>query len=313
MKFVGKMGGDGLHNVQSQVYVQGDRMAQIDERNGTIIDLAAETITNIDYKGQKYSVTTFEQMRQALERAQAKAQEEMDKARKKNPDANVEITYDVDIQDPGRSDTVSGYNAKEMILLITANVRDSDKGQSGAMNMATNMWLTKDVAGYKELQDFHRRMAEKLAWNPNSQMLAGMQQGFQMGDAMAKLQEQAASLEGLAVKQVMRMGGTVEGLQDISAREQQEVAEANEQGSMKEGLKGIGGAALGGFGGFGRKKKTKDPEPAPERSAPKASQAGVLLEMTVESSNFSTAAAPAEKLAVPAGFKQVESDILKGI
>lgn len=312
MKFVGKMAGGGLNNIQSQVYVQGDKMAQIDERSGTIIDLGAQTITNIDYKKQSYSVVTFEQMRQALEQAQAKAQAEMDKARRKNPDAKMEITYNVDVQDPGRSDTVSGYNAKEMILLITANVRDADKGQAGAMNMATNMWLTKDVAGYQEVQDFHKRMAEKLAWNPNSQMLSGMQQGFQMGDAMAKLQEEAASLEGLAVKQVMRMGGTAEGLRNISTSDQQEVADANQESSMKQGLKGLGGA-VGGFGGFGRKSKAKEPAQAPERSAPKASQAGVLIEMTVESSNFSTASIPADKFAIPGGFKQVESDMLKGL
>jgi len=313
MKFVGKMGG-GLDNLDSQVYVQGDKMARVDERSSMIIDLAAETITNVDLKNQRYSVVTFEQMMQAIEQAQAKAQAEMDKARKKNPDANVEITYSVDIQDPNRSQNIAGYNAKEMILLITANVRDADKNQSGAMNIATNMWLAKDIDGYREVQDFHKRMAAKLDWNPNSQMLSGMQQGFQMGDAMAKLQEHAASMEGLPVKQVMRMGGTAEGLQQVSSSDQQEVAEANEQSSMKEGLKGLGGALGGGLGGFGRKKKKdKDPEPARNDGAMKASQAGVLIEMTTESSNFSSAAVPADKFVVPAGFQQVESDMLKGL
>lgn len=311
MKFVGKMGGGGLNNVESQVYLQGDKMARVDERSSTIIDLAVETITNVDLKNQRYSVVTFAQMKQAMEQAQAKAQAEMEKARRKNPDANVEISYSVDIQDPNRSETVAGYNAKEMILLITANVEDADENRSGAMNVATNMWLTKDVDGYRELQDFHKRMAEKLDWSPNSQMLSGMQQGFQMGDAMAKLQEHAASMEGIAVKQVMRMGGTAEGLEQVSSSDQQEVAEANEQSSLKQGLKGAFGGGLGGFGR--KKKKKKEPEPSGDTGAMKASQAGVLIEMTMESSNFSSAPVPEEKLRVPAGFKQVESDLLKSL
>ncbi|MBI1354097.1 MAG: hypothetical protein GC160_07105 [Acidobacteria bacterium] len=313
MKFAGKMAGGGLNNVESKIYLKGDKMARIDERGGTIIDLDAQTITSIDFKGKKYSTITFEQMKQALEQAQAKAQAEMEKARKKNPDAaNVEMSYDVRIEDPKRSATVGGYNAKEMIMIISANMEDKSKGQSGAMNVATNLWLSKDVPGYEEVQDFHKRMAEKLAWNPSSGMLAGMQQSFRMGESMAKLQEESAKLEGMTVKQVMRMGGSASGLEAISEQDQAKVAEANEESSTKQAFKGLGSALGGGFGGFGKKKKSKEPEPAGS-GAMKASEAGVLMEMTTESSGFSTAAAPADKFVVPAGFEQTESPMLKSL
>ena len=313
MKFAGKLGGGGLNNVESRVYLQGDKMARVEEHSTTIIDLSAETITTVDRKGKKYSVVTFEQMRQAMEQAQAKAEAEMAKARKKNPDAaDMKMTFDVKVEDPKRSATVSGYNAKEMILLITANVQDQQKGQSAAMNIATNLWLTDQIAGYREVQDFHVRMAEKLAWNPSSGMLAGMQQGMQMGESMAKLQEEMAKLQGMTVKQVMRMGGSAQGLEAITHEDQQKVAEANQESSMKQGLKGVAGGLGGGLGGFGRK-KSKEPEPARQEAPAKASQAGVLIEMTTEYSNFSTAAAPADQLVVPAGFQQVESEMLKSL
>ncbi len=307
MKFFGGGRMDSLTNVS----ISGDKMARINEREGQIIDLGAETITNIDFKKKEYSVTTFAQMKEALEQAQAKMQAEMAKAKKKNPDAgDVKMTFNVDVKDPGRTATVGGYDAKEMIMIITANIEDSKQGGAAAMNMATNMWLSPGVKGHGELLDFYKRMAVKLDWNPSSAMLQGLQQGFQMGESMAKMQEEMAKLDGMPVKQVMRMGGTAQGLEAVAEEDQTKVAEANEKSSTKEALKGLGGA-LGGFGGFGRKKKDKEPEPPADGGAMKASQAGVLMEITTEDSNFSTAAAPSDKFQPPSGFKLVESDMAK--
>ena len=206
MKFAGKFGGGGFNNMQAHVYVSGDLYARIDERTGSIISLKDQTVTNIDFKRGEYSVMTFAEMQQALEQAQADARAKMEKQKKKN-DGDVQMKFNVDVQDPGRTAFVNGFNAKEMILLITAEFADQKNGNSGAMNMATNMWMSTEISGYKEMQDFYRRMSESIAWNPSSSMLAGMQEGFDMGESMAKLQEQTAKMEGVMVKQIMRMGG----------------------------------------------------------------------------------------------------------
>src|SRR5690606_3902288 len=142
--FAGKMGGGGFNNMQTHVYLKGDVLARIDERNGSIINLADQTITNIDYKRQEYSVTTFAEMQQAIEQAQAKARAEMEKRKRKN-DQNVEMSFDVDIQDPGRTAVIEGFNAKEMIMLITAEFADKNNGGAGGMNMSTNMWMSTEV------------------------------------------------------------------------------------------------------------------------------------------------------------------------
>ncbi len=305
MKFVG----GGRMDTVTNVFISGDKMARIDERATQVIDLDAETITNIDSKKGEYSVTTFAQMKQALERAQAQMDAEMAKAKRKNPDAaDVKVTFNVEVKDPGRTATVGGYDAKEMIMVISTNFEDEKRGSAGAMNMSTNMWLSTQVKGYAELTDFYKRMAAKLEWNPSSSMVAGLQQGFQMGESMAKMQEEMAKLDGMPVKQVMRMGGSAQGLEALSEQDQEQVAAANQESSVKKGLKGLGGS-LGGFGGFGRKKKNRDePEPQGDGGAMKASQVGVLMEITTEDSNFSTAAAPADKFMVPSGYKLVESE-----
>jgi hypothetical protein len=306
MKFAGKLGGGGFNNMQAHVYVSGDQMARIDERTGSIINLQDQTITNIDYKRGEYSVMTFAEMQQALEQAQAEAQAKMEKQKKKSGE-DVQMTFNVDVKDPDRSAVVSGFEAKEMILLITAEFADQNNGNSGAMNMATNMWMSTEVPGYKEVQDFYRRMSESLAWNPSSPMLAGMQQGFDMGESMAKLQEHAAKMEGITVKQIMRMGGTSEGLANLTQQDQEKVAAAQEQNGGGSGvLKG----ALGGFGGFGRK-KDRDPEPQQSSGTPTAAEAGVLMEMTTLYSDFSNAAVSADKFRPDPSFKKVESKMLK--
>lgn len=306
MKFAGKLGGGGFNNTQTHVYVSGDLLARIDERAGSIIDLQHQTITNIDYKRGEYSVMTFAEMRQAIEQAQADARAKMEKQQKKN-DGEVQMKFNVDVKDPGRTAVVSGFKAKEMILLVTLESSDQKSGDSGAMNMATNMWISAEIPGYQEMQDFYRRMSESIAWNPSSSMLAGMQQGVDMGESMAKLQEHAAKMEGATVKQIMRMGGDSDGLARLTQQDQDKVSAAQEQnGGASSVLKG----ALGGFGGFGRK-KDRDPEPQPGNGTPTAAEAGVLMEMTTLYSDFSHAPIPADKFRPGPSFKKVESKMLK--
>ena len=299
-----KLVGGGRLNTVSDVYLSGDKMARRDERSGQIIDLAAETITNIDFKRNEYSVTTFEQMKQAIERAQAKMDAEMAKAKKKNPEAaDMKVSFEVEVKDPGRSDTVGGYEAKEMILIVTTNFEDNQRGATGAMNMSTNMWLSSQVKGYQELTDFYKRMAAKLQWNPSSAMLEGLQQGFQMGESMAKMQEEMAKLDGMAVKQVMRMGGSAQGTR-IALAAGSGAGRRRQPGVLdQEGPQGLWAARWGALGGFGRKKKNRQPEPEEQAGAMKASQAGVLMELTTEDTNFSTAAVAGEKLVRASGLQ----------
>lgn len=307
MKFAGKFGGGGFKDMRANVYVSGDLLARIDERTGSIINLKDQTVTNIDYKRGEYSVMTFAEMRQAIEQAQADAQAKLEKQKKKNKDADVQMTFDVDVNDPGRTAVISGFQAKEMILLITAEFADQNNGNSGAMNMAANMWMSTEVPGYKEVQDFYRRMSESVAWNPSSSMLSGMQQGFDMEESMAKLQEHAAKMEGVTVKQIMRMGGNSDGLQQLTQEDQDKLAAAQEEDGGGSGvLKG----ALGGFGGFGRK-KDRDPEPQRGNGAPTAAGAGVLMEMTTLYSDFSNSPIAADKFRPNPGFERVESKMLK--
>ena len=62
----------------------------------------------------------------------------------------------------------------------------------------------------------------------------------------------------------------------------------------------------------GNAKKQQDQQPKEERPQQQpGAGAGLLMETTMESGNFSSASVDGSKLEVPAGFKQVESEMMK--
>src|SRR5450432_2924878 len=58
--------------VVSTIMVKGNRMIRIGKETSEIIDLDAETITEIDHQKKQYTTMTFEQMRQQLDAAMAR-------------------------------------------------------------------------------------------------------------------------------------------------------------------------------------------------------------------------------------------------
>ena len=75
----------------------------------------------------------------------------------------------------------------------------------------------------------------------------------------------------------------------------------------------IAAGGIGGFGGFGKKKQQQPPpqQTPPPTQAQQQASASVLMEMESEMSGFSSAPVNAASLSLPAGFKQVESEMKK--
>jgi hypothetical protein len=200
-----------------------------------------------------------------------------------------------------------------------------------------DLWLAPKIAGYDEVRNFHRRMAEKMAWGPG--MAGGLgqsQPGMMKG--MAELSREAAKLDGVPVLQITRMGSSAQAMADFSTAGQQQAQGQPEMPSAREAAGGAAGNAAGaaaersaagrlgrlgglagGLGGLRRgRKQESQPEPPPpqqQQAPPAQGQAGVpggvLMETTTELSGFSSAPADASRLEVPAGFKQVDSETLK--
>jgi hypothetical protein len=206
------------------------------------------------------------------------------------------------------------------------------------MVVTGDMWLAQGVPGYEEIRDFYLRMMQKLPWTPGSGGFAMMQPG--VGKGMANLMKEASKLDGVPVHQVMRMGLKGEGGQMAGAgqpAEQQQPAPqmpsagqaaGDAAGRTAAGAAGgrlgrLGGLA-GGLGGLGRRGKKQEEAPPPppppaatDQQTPPAggisAAPGSMMEMTTELSGFSSAPVDPSKFEVPAGFKQVESEMMKAM
>jgi hypothetical protein len=338
MKFAGAFSKQAREPMRATVSVKGDRMSTMSGNRLTIIDLSAETMTDVDLEKKTYAVITFADFGRAMQRMSEKMGSKGQEA---------QLQFKADVKQTGATRSINGFQTKEAVLTLTLEGQDKN-GQKGGMNIVTDMWLAPNLPGYEEVKQFYARMAQKLAFTPGMGGLGGMMgQQAGMAKGMSELYKEASKLDGVPVLQVVRMGGTMEGMSEADmARAQQEHAAAQEQQGPPPTAGDVAGAAAtsaaasrmgrlgglagglggGGLGGFGRRKKeTEQPaaqaqQQAPPAAAPPAAQGaagatppGTLMELTTELTGFSSAPVDMAKLSVPAGFKQVDHDMSKAL
>src|ERR1700760_3845365 len=137
--------------IVSTVAIKGNRMVHINPTNTEIIDLDAETITNIDMLKKQYTVVTFEQMKQQIEAAAAKMKEQQEKsqpasAQQQQP-STVDVNFQIHVRNTGQSKDVSGLSANESILTMNMDATDKSSGQTGSLAITNDMWLAPEIPG----------------------------------------------------------------------------------------------------------------------------------------------------------------------
>jgi hypothetical protein len=307
--------------VVSTVYIKGNRMAKVTPDSIEIIDLDKETITHIDPLKKAYTVVTFQQMREQWEEAKRKmaqnqAQHPAAPAADPGQD-DVKTSFDVKVRKTGVEKQVSGLSAREAILTMTMKATDQKTQQSGSMAVTNDMWMVPEIPGYGEVRDFQKRMAAKLALNMEgsgmdfSKMLA---QKPGATEAMADMGKEMQKLDGVPVKQIMRMGTTTNG-QPLPAASEAPLPPDNSPAMPSAGdvAKQSAVSALTSRFGIGFGKKKQDPPPPAQNadsSAPPA--AAVLMESETTTSNFSNDPVDPSHFEVPAGYKQVANPGMNG-
>ena len=341
MKFAGAFSKQAREPMQTTVSIKGDKLSTSSPHHLNVIDLSAETITDIDLDKKSYSVITFADFTKAMQKVSEKAGQ-----------SDASMNFKADVKQTGATRQINGFQTKESVLTLTMEGTDTKSGNKGAMTVVTDMWLAPNLPGYEEVRSFYSRMAQKLALAPGMGGMAGMmgrQAGMMKG--MSEMYKEASKLEGVPVLQVVRMGGAMEGMSEADMARMAEAQRAQEQqqqqpppsvgdaagsaassaatGAALGRMGKVGGLAsgLGGFGGFGKKKKQQE-EPPPQQQqaqappppaapptqtagAAGATPPGTLMELTTELTAFSSASVDPAKFAVPAGFKQVDNEMLK--
>jgi len=279
--------------------LKGNRMAFIRQGDADIVDLDCETITHVDFRKKTYSVITFAELAQFVKEAEARMASERGK--------DAEVSVRASVEPTGQTKPIAGVEARLVRIRVEMETTDKKTGKrSGLMTLNSEHWVG-NVPGYEEVKNFYRRMAQKLAWMPGSSPLAPGRGEVTKG--MAELQKQAAALDGLTLYQIarMEMAGEPGAGGEPTAQPRQSQPPAG-QPSVGGALGRLGG--LGRLGRLGGKKESPEPPPAAETGAPaQQGSAGLLMEMITEAGNFSTAPVDPSRLEVPAGFKQVESDL----
>ena len=308
MKFAGAFSKQAREPLQSTVAVKGNRMFSGNKDRASVIDLDSETITEINYQKKTYSVMTFAEMKQAMEQAMqrmknAPKQPQQEESQQRKPD--VKTDFKLDIKNTGESKEIAGLQAKEVILTMRMEGTDQQSGNKGAMVIISDMWLAPKVPGYDEVTSFHKRMAQKLAWTPDSAMNPMMGRP-DMARAMENMRKEGSKMNGIPVLTVMKVTGSADGQPSNTSDTQTSSQESKPQ--PKTDL----GSVLGGkFGGFGRKKKQDDSQAGSTPPSENTSASGSLIEMTTESSSFSSAPVDPSRFSAPAGFKKVDSEMMK--
>jgi hypothetical protein len=293
--FGGKSAREG---VTATVAVKGDRKATMNEATGQIIDLGEEKIYDLDLKKKSYKVTTFAELRQRMEEARKKAEEDArkeagkDKPAASNPNEK-QMEVDFDVKNTGAKKTINGFDTHETIVTITVREKGKTVEQSGGMVMTSDLWLAPKIAAMKEIADFDVRYAQKLygtmvAGVSADQMAAAMALYPMMKQALGKMTAEGGKIDGTAIQTTTTMDAVK------SAEQIAEEAKANDNDGKAAASGGVGGL-LGGFAKKMAQKKTGGDDAAKPRST--------FMTVTNEVLKVVTDVAPAD-VAVPAGFKE---------
>lgn len=305
--------------VVSTIYLKGNRMANVSRDTIEIIDLDSETITNVDLIKHTYTVMTFQQIKEQMERAR----EEMKKKQAEHPANNpppadpnapdVKMSFDVHVRKTGAAKQISGLDANETIMTLMMNATDQKSQQTGSIAITNDMWLVPEIPGYSELRDFHMRMAQKMdIMNSGlgmdiSKMLL---QNPGAGQALTDMGKEMQKIHGVPITQIMRMGSTTDG-KPLPAASEAPLPASNSPAmpSGNEIAKQSATSVLTShlpFGGFGRKKQQDPPPPAQDSNQAPPPTSAVLMESQTTVSNFSSASVDSSHFEVPAGFKQIQ-------
>jgi hypothetical protein len=324
MKFAGALSKESRQMsdpITSTVLVKGNQMARINKDSVEIIDLDKETVTRIDIAKKQYSITTFQQLRQQMEQSMAAASKEQgEKPRSENK--QPQMNFKVNVRNTGAAKQVTGLDATESILSMALQSTDNQSGEKGSLAMTNDMWMTPEIPGYTEVNDFNRRWGMKMGAMPAvglSPSLGAMPPGTSQG--MAEMAKEMSKVKGVPILQIMRVGSTLDGQPLPAASEAPLPASASTMPSAGDVAKdsattaatstaaskmgGFGGL-VGGLGGLGHKKK-KQEQPA-ESSNADAPATSVLMESSTELTTFSSAAIDASRFGIPVGYKQVQPE-----
>jgi hypothetical protein len=203
---------------------------------------------------------------------------------KKAPDqAKKENIFQVSTKYTGRTKAIGLWNAKEEFSSMTNEGANKEASPETVTHITVDSWMLT-YPGFEEVEDFLRKLAAKLGYAYASGMLEIDVAKPGLLAAFEELGKMIHQTDEAPVESTIRMWT------GHSAPSDEDAAPSSQKSGVVAG-------ALSRLGSLGRK-KTGEQESAPP---------GLLLEVTIELSNFNGGLTADSKFNIPAGFKQLQS------
>jgi hypothetical protein len=233
----------------SKHYIKGQKMITDDGDRVTIMDLDAQTMTTINRTQKTYSVRPFNEMY--------------------NKSAAAGMNVTADIKKTGQHKTINGFDADEMVVTMAMdNTQSKQPGAKVQMQMEMHIWFASDVPGIDAAHAFYEKNADRMPWAA----LAG-------GNAsMAEIQRKMATMHGIPVLTVMKMGSSNPQQQAQMDQARARIEEMKKQGGPQAAMADQMLARMGGSSS----------------------------DITNESSGFSASPVPDSVFAIPADYQKVD-------
>jgi hypothetical protein len=320
VKFAGafsKQARQSMQPTESTTYVKGNLLRKDQgEGRSQIVDLDGRRIIFIDNQKRTYSITTFDQMKAALDRARESARSQSASQPQGEQPANVKVTPKVEVTPTGKTATILNLPSNEVQMRIDMEMQSTDpasQGQSATMWVKSDSWITPNIPGYEELTAFYQKLGKELEWVPGAVMGGNPQ----MSQGMAELRQNAAALKGFPLLQYVSMGMAGTGQAPAQGGQAQQSQTASTESQSSSQLTSPRDAIAKSIGGmFGRKKKQQQDqqaqggstggEAAGQPAAPPATP-GSLMDMTVQVTAYSSDTLDAGLFAIPPGYTQVQA------
>jgi len=304
----------------SATLLKGNRL-RMEHSTGEIqiIDLDGKRFIHIDPTKKTYMITTFEQFRQQMQQAQARAKEEQAKAAAKHPEAqNMKMTPHFDAQATGATKTVAGLPTNELKVKMEMEMQSDDpatkakmQGNSVSMWVTADEWIAPSVPGYDQMRDFYVKMAKELDWLPGEMGSMMGASNAQMGSAMEEFRKHAVTIKGMPLLTYTSMGmGGMDAAQGQAAAAQTQAQQQQQtDSSVPTNAKD---AIMKGLGGMFKKKQQQQPADSSANASaagtPPAAPSNSMMDSTTEVTSYSSNSLDASLFEIPAGYAQVQPD-----
>ena len=296
------------------VAVKGNKLRE-EQSDGKvqIIDLDGKRFIQVDPQNKTYSIMTFDEMKQAMQKKQQEMQDKMKEEQAKHPDknTNVKITPKFESSETGATKNILGLTTKEVKAKVEMQIESDDpktQGQQISTVVNTDQWIAQDVRGYSEIRDFYLKMAKELDWIPGQVM-----QGMANSNVQLSLRElrksNLANITGMPMVSYVSMTMAGSGTEQTSAQTQTQPPPPPQHGDDTIPTS-ASGAVMKGLGGvFGKKKKQQETQASGSDSqANPASTPGSLMDMQTAVTSYSSDSLDSSLFGPPAGFTQIQKN-----